>query len=146
MERFSRHGDEGRAWSPILPEQLLGSSGEGHPMRGVRALMIAVLENAISCMEASRRSRNVKMRLRGAHAECWMRSTDTSYAFTFQSICDALSLDGDMVRRRIFARLESGERVGPRPPSARRIATMISKLTTPRKRIRPSRRKERRVA
>ncbi|MBU6282984.1 hypothetical protein KGQ64_12135 [bacterium] len=139
--------EEGGAWSPVLPEQVLGAGSEGHPMRGVRALMIAVLENAIACMEAARRSRNVKKRLRGAHAERWMRSTDTSYPFTFQSICDALSLDGDLVRRRILARVESGDRVGPRPPSARRIATTISKITTPRKRIRPSRRrKERKVA
>ena len=47
--RTANHEDIGNDWpeTTILPEQFLGGSPEGSPLRGVKGLLVAILEDAI---------------------------------------------------------------------------------------------------
>jgi len=68
--------------------------------------MLAVLEDAIRCIERGRRSRRRGSCARAAEAVAWVRSDDRAWPFAFASICDVLGLDVDAVR----AGLLGGER------------------------------------
>jgi hypothetical protein len=82
-----------------LEEQQL-SCDTGPPANSERRLLWAVLLDAVHCYRHNRpSSASVSMR-RAWHRECrWFQSNDRSSPFTFESICDALGLDPDYVRR-----------------------------------------------
>lgn len=118
----------------ILPEQHFGDTGEGSPLRGIKGLLIAILEDAIVCLEGAK-SRSAKSRMAAIETQRWVRSTDTSYAFSFESICDVLGLEVDRMRQKMLAMAsEDGDR--KRAPSARRVEANLSKITAPRVRNR----------
>jgi hypothetical protein len=62
-----------------------------HGGGGPRALMAAVLKEAI-----------VAARYRSRKAEQWIRDEDWEYPFSFNNICQALSVDPERLRERIF--------------------------------------------
>ena len=136
--RTANHEDIGNDWpeTTILPEQFLGGSPEGSPLRGVKGLLVAILEDAIACLDAGR-SQSAKARMAAVEAARWVRSSDTSYPFAFESICDVLSIDVGRLRARLLEiAAEAGER--KRAPSARRVEANLSKIPAPR--VRHSRR------
>ena len=71
-------------------------------MRGVKGLMIAVLDEAMTSLALVRRSRNPRVRKHGLSAMRWIKSRDASHPFSFVSICDALGLDPDRTRRQVL--------------------------------------------
>jgi hypothetical protein len=74
----------------------LMSLGGGEPRRseytGIKALMVAMLEDAIQCYV----SPSGRMR---ADAEYWIKSANHRPAFSFCVVCETLGLDPDAVRR-----------------------------------------------
>ena len=118
----------------ILPEQLFDDSGEGSPLRGIKGLLIAIIEDAVVCLEGAK-SGNAKTRMAAIETLRWVRSTDTSYAFSFESICDVLGLEVDGMRRKMLA-IATDECDRKRAPSARRVEANLSKITAPRVRNR----------
>lgn len=135
MSRQANEIETGADWpeTTILPEQFLGESSDT-PLRGVKGLMIAILEDAIACIAAGR-SPSAKARMAAVEASRWVRSTDTGYAFSFQSICDTLSLDADRLRGRLLSTdVAAADR--KRAPSARRVENNLSKIVAPRQRRR----------
>jgi hypothetical protein len=62
---------------------------------GELRLMAAVLEDAIHVLRKRPRSRA------GREAREWLHSSDRSWPFSYERICEALSLDADQVRKRI---------------------------------------------
>jgi hypothetical protein len=99
----------------VLPAQL--EALRGAPRTGVKALLVALLEEAIACLLAGIRTENAHARAEGARAERWIRSHDTSFPFAFESVCDALDLDAETLRRQIL--LQSASAV-KQPARARR--------------------------
>src|SRR5262245_45942724 len=81
----------------ILPEQFLPTM-RCHTAE--QRLMIAVLEDA-AYIYATRRGRRRGLRVL-REVEEWLLSTDTTYVFSFESICDALGIDADGIRSRLF--------------------------------------------
>ncbi len=67
-----------------------GESSRG-PYTGVKALMLAVLDNGISCYM----SRLPRLR---TEAEHWVNSTRTRSPFCFSVVCEMLGLEPDAVR------------------------------------------------
>ena len=63
-----------------------------HGGGGPRALMAAVLKEAI-----------VAARYRSRKAEQWIRDEDWAYPFSFNNICQALSVDPERLRDKIFS-------------------------------------------
>jgi len=82
----------------ILPEQF-ARNNQRRCRTGEQRLMLAVLSDAayIYCTQQGRRRGLRVVR----EIEEWFRSTDTSYVFAFESICDSLGLDPTYVRGRL---------------------------------------------
>ena len=68
-----------------------------------RLLMYAVLEDALSCYRQYAGSRLPRTRQLHQEAREWVASEDRTSLFAFQSICEALDIDPDVVRGRLRA-------------------------------------------
>ena len=96
---------------PFGPEALvlpLRAIGCRHAQTGEQRLMMAVLCDAMHAYAAEQVRRNRAARL--LELRQWFESTDRSYVFSFESVCDALGLDAAYVRGRVLGR----------PPAIRR--------------------------
>ena len=91
----------------VLPEQLQGLRGQS--LEGPLALMLAILEEAILCVQGAGRCRAADAREAG-RARRWVRSRDRSWLFSFESICTALDVDADTLRASL---LGDGSKGGP---------------------------------
>ena len=87
----------------------LRTVGERHSPTGELRLMLALLCDAIHVYAADHVRRRRPRQLHELHA--WFESTDRSYVFAFDSVCDALGLEAGYIRRRVL---------GSRPPFVRR--------------------------
>jgi len=105
----------------------LRSLGGGEPRRseytGMKAMMVAMLEDAIQCyVSPSRRMRT--------DAEYWIKSSSHRPAFSFCVVCEMLGLDPDAVRRVIQGlprRDHTRRRALPRSrPNARRGGAAVA--------------------
>jgi len=65
-----------------------------HAFEGVRRLMAAVLEDAITAMRAGGRA--------SSQARHWLLSNDREWLFSFESLCEALGIDPNELRRNLF--------------------------------------------
>ena len=68
-----------------------------------RSLMYAVLEDALSCYRQYAGSRLPRTRQLHQDAREWVASEDRSSLFAFQTICEALEIDADVIRDRLQA-------------------------------------------
>lgn len=98
---------------------LAGQLGFGHSLGashagGERRLMLAVLGDAVDYYRRGRRSRDPATRLLFAETRAWLESTDHRGIFSFESICAALDIDADYLRRGLRQRRAPG-RGGKRP-------------------------------
>lgn len=86
----------------VLPAQMSwGARCDGNTL-GARALMLAILADAMLCVERGRRRRHPRTRQLAAEAETWMRSDCREWLFSFVSICDVLGIDADGLRARFL--------------------------------------------
>lgn len=81
----------------ILPVQLLARRGE--VATGERALMLAVLEDAIHCFQKYRFVYHRGQRRLAIEAAEWIWHRDQSEPFSFENLCHALDLDPDFLRQ-----------------------------------------------
>lgn len=100
----------------MLPSQLFAPrNGLSEPER---ALMVAVLEDAVRCLLNHCRAADSEKRELYRSAIQWFRSTDRHELYTFESVCIILGLEPTYVRRRLFAerdrRLVSAPSIAPR--------------------------------
>lgn len=65
------------------------------PWVGMKALMLAVLDDAILCL----RSPRSPVRLQSEH---WIKSRERQYVFSFAVICETLALEPSAVRRSVM--------------------------------------------
>src|SRR5262245_40625168 len=88
-----------------------------------RLLMLAVLENAVICYRRYARARDSQARRWFEEARDWLASSERSSVFSFESICDALDLHPDYVRRNLS--LPNGDRWrAPERARGLRVATL----------------------
>jgi len=87
----------------ILPSQIGGDAPWVSDTSGPIALMLAVLEEAVRCIERGRRRRHPETCTLAAEAAAWVRCESRSWPFAFASICDVLGLDVDAARARFLA-------------------------------------------
>jgi hypothetical protein len=84
----------------LLPEQFFTSAQESHDRwTGERLLMLAVLQEAVHtylryCSSETRRGRRLYDETR-----TWFLSHERHYLYTFENVCDHLSLDSDYIRQ-----------------------------------------------
>ena len=84
--------------SPVLPVQMFWGPRWDGDTSGPRALMLAVLEDAVSCIDEGRRRSNYRTRRLAAEAEAWVRSERRKWPFSFVNICEVLGFDVDAMR------------------------------------------------
>jgi hypothetical protein len=63
--------------------------------------MLAVLVDAINILQGWNRMGSARKRRAFAEAGQWVTTHGRSYPFSFDSVCDALGIDPDMLRERL---------------------------------------------
>ena len=102
----------------ILPSQHFGAR---KPLAPEQRLMIAVVQDAINCIERYRFATDRRSRRLFAEVTQWFGATETGWPYSFESICGVLGLDADAVRHRLgVAQEQQPVLVPPRMCAARR--------------------------
>jgi hypothetical protein len=87
----------------ILPSQYFDVSA-GHRLTAEQRLMLALLADAINVFQQGATSRATRKRLLYIDAERWIMMTAKTapHAFSFDTVCDALSINPTVLRRRLI--------------------------------------------
>jgi hypothetical protein len=82
----------------FLPSQFYGTAGLSRKLEGEKRLMIAILKDAVECLEKFRTSSSSAGRSHYQNALEWIEDDDTEWLFSFTNICDLLGFDPAYVR------------------------------------------------
>jgi hypothetical protein len=88
--------------SAVLPAQMFGDARMNDATSGPRALMLAVLEDAVRCIEGGRWRSHYRARRLAAEAEAWVRCKRREWPFSFVNICEVLGFDVDTMRAHLL--------------------------------------------
>jgi hypothetical protein len=83
----------------LLPSQYFAALRRKSQQEPERRLAIAILEDAVDCFQKHLMARDRKSRQLFADADEWISSTDRSWPFAFENICDLLSINSEYLRR-----------------------------------------------
>ena len=106
----------------FLPSQFYGTGGLSRKLEGEKRLMIAILKDAVECLEKYRGARSSAGRSHYENAIEWVKDTDTEWLFSFTNICDLLGFDPDYMREVLLKR--ENKYVKPLRPSVLTFAAM----------------------
>ena len=84
----------------ILPSQYFGCIGSVG-LSAEQRLMLAVLVDAINVLQTWHGGGSARKRRNVAQATQWVNTHDSSYPFSFDSVCDALDIDSELLRSRL---------------------------------------------
>ncbi|HKY09583.1 MAG TPA: hypothetical protein VJQ55_15135 [Candidatus Binatia bacterium] len=88
----------------FLPSQFYGSTGLSRKLEGEKRLMIAVLKDAVECLDKYRGARSPIGQGQYLSAIEWVEDTDTEWLFSFTNICDLLGFDPEYLREVLLKR------------------------------------------
>ena len=88
----------------FLPSQFYGNGGLSRKLEGEKRLMIAILKDAVECLEKYRGSRSDTGKISYQSAIEWVEDTDTDWLYSFTSICDLLGFDPHYLREQLLKR------------------------------------------
>ena len=88
--------------SAVVPAQMFGGTRWDCDTSGPRALMLAVLEDALRCIEEGRWRSHFRARRLAAEAEAWVRCERREWPFSFVNICEVLGFDVDAMRAHLL--------------------------------------------
>lgn len=88
----------------FLPSQFYGSGGLSRQLEGEKRLMIAVLKDAVECLDKYRSARSSAGRCQYQSAIEWVQDTGTDWLFSFTNICDLLGFDPGYLREMLLKR------------------------------------------
>ena len=88
----------------FLPSQFYGNGGLSRKLEGEKRLMIAILKDAVECLEKYRESRSDTGKISYQNAIEWVEDTDTEWLYSFTSICDLLGFDPHYLREQLLKR------------------------------------------
>lgn len=88
----------------FLPSQFYGNGGLSRKLEGEKRLMIAILKDAVECLEKYRGSRSSAGKVSYQTAIEWVEDTDTDWLYSFTNICDLLGFDPDYLREQLLKR------------------------------------------
>jgi hypothetical protein len=69
-----------------------------------KALLLAILEDAVHCLEKYKAAKDRVGRERFRDAESWIMERGTEWIFSFDNVCELLGLDPQYVRRGLQSR------------------------------------------
>lgn len=99
----------------VMPEQFFASAARLVSRSAPHRLALAILLDALLCVQRSQHSACKRIRQRGEEARSWFESQDDRWPFSFQNICGYLMLEPEAVRTAV--RTAAGERRGECPVS-----------------------------
>lgn len=93
-----------KTFSLFQPDILIQSQYFQHmrrknPLGPEKRLMLAILEDAVTCFQKQLRTKSTKGKTLFRDAEAWILEEDGSWLFSFANICEMLGLNADYVRR-----------------------------------------------
>lgn len=88
-----------RGASAIVSGQYLGIFGRNENLAPEKALLLAVLEDAIHCFQQYSMARDRAGKQKFSEAQSWILRQGRDWVFTFDNICELLGLDPQYVRR-----------------------------------------------
>jgi hypothetical protein len=88
----------------FLPSQFYGSGGLSRQVDGEKRLMIAILKDAVECLDKYRGARSSAGRGLYQNALDWVQDRSTEWLFSFTNICDLLGFDPDYLREVLLKR------------------------------------------
>lgn len=83
----------------LLPAQFFAAFRRAGGLERERLLMLAVLEDAVDCFKKYAYARDPRGRQMYDEAREWVASTDRTWLFSFENICDTLEISAEYVRR-----------------------------------------------
>ena len=96
----------------FLPSQFFGTGGLSRKLEGEKRLMIAILKDAVECLDKYRASRSSSGRIHYLNALEWVQDEGTDWLFSFTNICDLLGFDPDYLRETLLKRENKYLRAG----------------------------------
>lgn len=93
-------GNGGGLFEPdiLLPNQYFAAFRRGRAVEGERRLMLAVLEDAVDSYRKYAMARDPREQACFLEAREWFFSTDRSWLFAFENICDVLEMNAEYLR------------------------------------------------
>jgi len=88
--------------SAVLQTQMSEGARWNADTSGPRALMLAVLEDAVRCIEEGHWRSHSRARRLAAEAEAWVRCERQEWPFSFVNICEVLGFDVDAMRAHLL--------------------------------------------
>jgi hypothetical protein len=88
----------------FLPAQFYGAGGLSRQLEGEKRLMIAILKDAVECLDKYRSARSSSGRSHYETALEWVQDRSTDWLFSFTNICDFLGFDADYLREVLLKR------------------------------------------
>ena len=86
----------------VLPSQFFDGATVVERLSGARGLMIAVLEDAIGCLEGATGGNELERRRNAVQAKAWIQAEDWEWPCSFNNVCEALSLEPALLRGRLL--------------------------------------------
>ena len=83
----------------LLPAQFFAAFRREGGLERERLLMLAVLEDAVDCYQKYAHAREPRGRQMFEESQDWVASTDRTWLFSFENICDTLEINAEYVRR-----------------------------------------------
>ena len=83
----------------LLPSQYFAALRRKGAHEPERRLVIAVLQDAVDCFQKHLIARDRKAQQLFRDAEEWVGSTDRSWPFAFENVCDLLQINAEYLRR-----------------------------------------------
>src|SRR6266849_10259215 len=109
----------------LAPQAENAVVAEAGPSAGERALMSAVLEDAIRCLTGEAGPVHQRTRL-AAEARSWIEASDPRWPYSFENLCDGLGLDVSRLRTRLFRDAPAPTATDARQPGSRDIRSRRS--------------------
>jgi len=134
----------------LTPEQFYDERRDDSVMRPIKRLMLAILEDALRCLQKYAQAKSGARRLMYWEAEQWLYSDGGNALFSFTMVCETLGIEPEYLRsgllqwRRIQPRGDLVQRVARRSPVVRN-GSIVSENTGRERRVRTSRRRDRRI-
>lgn len=110
----------------FLPSQFYGTGCLSRQLEGEKRLMIAILKDAVECLDKYRDARSSAGRSHYENALEWVQDQGTDWLFSFTNICDLLGFDPDYMRSVLLKREN-----GTANPVARKVLSLSAMAGQP---------------
>jgi hypothetical protein len=110
----------------VLPEQFFSSLAKQPEIESERRLMLAVLEDAVSCYQRFALARDARGRNEFEEARAWIESTEREWPYSYENICEVLGLNPSYIREGLRRRGP----LGTRKTQIKRVAAYVMPLGT----------------